>query len=146
MATPELPAGGPDMTGPPPTPPGETAEELDFEIAFYEGILEQLPDSVDLLMALGNDYTQRGLFEKGLTVDQRLCQLRARDPIIHYNLACSYSLLGRIDEALQALEQAIAYGYSDFRYVQLDPDLENLRGDPRYVSLLEGALRGKPAS
>jgi tetratricopeptide (TPR) repeat protein len=146
MATPDLPAGGSSTEGPPPQLPGECNEDLDFEIAFYEGILEHLPDSTDVLMALGNDYTQRGLFEKGLGVDKRLCELRQRDPIIHYNLACSYSLLGRIDESIQALEQAIAFGYVDLRYVQQDPDLENLRRDPRYVALLEGAVSKKLTS
>ncbi|MFW6163579.1 MAG: TPR end-of-group domain-containing protein [Planctomycetota bacterium] len=92
-------------------------------------------------MALGNDYTQRGHIEKGLGIDQRLCQLRSRDPIVHYNLACSYSLLGRVDEALEALEQAIAFGYDDFRYIHEDPDLKRVRSDPRFVALLEAALR-----
>jgi len=146
MAMPELPASGPETGGPPPQPPGERDEDLDFEIAFFEEVLEQLPDSVDVLMALGNDYTQRGLFEKGLCVDQRLCELRRRDPIIHYNLACSYSLLSRVDDSLKALEQAVAYGYDDFRYIQQDPDLANVRTDPRYVALLEGALRKKLTS
>lgn len=141
MAIPELPASGQGMPGSPPPSPGEDDEDLEFEIPFYEGILSHLPDSVDLLMALGNDYTQRGLFEKGLGIDQRLCQLRRRDPIVHYNLACSYSLLARVDEALGALQQAIAFGYDDFRYIQQDPDLEHVRGDPRFVALLESALR-----
>jgi tetratricopeptide (TPR) repeat protein len=134
------------MDGPLPELPAEEREALDFEIAFYEGILARLPDSQDVLMALGNDYTQRGLFAKGLTVDQRLCELRDGDPIAHYNLACSFSLLGRLDEALAALKQAVAYGYRDFEYVQQDPDLANLRADPRYLALLDDVLRDKLTS
>jgi len=134
MAEPELPNGGESC--------GEASrEDLDFEISFYEEILQRLPDSVDVLMALGNDYTRRGLIEKGLNVDQRLCQLRQSDPIIHYNLACSCSLLGQADEALDALTHAIEFGYRDLEYMQQDPDLENVRQDPRYLVLLEHALR-----
>jgi tetratricopeptide (TPR) repeat protein len=122
---------------PDPSPNNDEMEELDFEIAFYEGILERLPDAPDVLMALGNDYTRRGLFEKGLAVDEQLCRLRGDDPIVRYNLACTYSLLGRLDDALEALTTAVAMGYNDFSYMQQDPDLDNLRADPRYADFLE---------
>jgi tetratricopeptide (TPR) repeat protein len=122
---------------PDPSPNNDEMEELDFEIAFYEGILERLPDAADVLMALGNDYTRRGLLEKGLAIDEQLCRLRGNDPIVRYNLACTYSLLGRLDDALEALTTAVAMGYNDFSYMQQDPDLDNLRADPRYADLLE---------
>lgn len=115
-------------------------EDLEFEVAFYEELLKKLPNSIDILMALGNDYVRRGSFDRGLWVDQRLCELRAQDPIVHYNLACSYSLLGRVDEALAALEKAIRLGYRDYAYMQKDPDLKSLRTDPRYRRLLESVL------
>jgi len=117
-------------------------EDLDFEIAFYEAIIERLPDSIDVLMALGNNYTRRGLYEKGLHVDERLCQLRGKDPVVHYNLACSYALLGQTAKAIESLQLAIAYGYHDFIHLQRDPDLETIRKDPAYLALLESA-RGR---
>ena len=134
MAEPDLPNSGDGCVEGP-------NEDLDFEIGFYEQILERLPNSVDVLMALGNDYTRQGLVEKGLSVDERLCQLRQTDPIIHYNLACSCSLLGQLDKAIAALNQALEFGYHDIDFMQRDPDLENVRQDPRYLALLEGALR-----
>jgi len=121
----------------------ETAD-MDFEIAFYEAILEQAPNCVDVLMALSNNYTRRGLFEKGLNADQRLCRLRPSDPIIRYNLACSYSLLGQCDDALDTLQQAVCLGYSDLAFIQQDPDLEVVRQDPRYITFLEGLQLKKP--
>ena len=125
----------PERRGSPPR------EDLAFEIAFYERILKRLPDSVDVLMALGDNYTRCGLIEKGLTVDESLCRLRATDPIVHYNLACSYSLLGRTDEAIQTLEQAVTLGYHDFAHLQRDPDLDGIRRDPRYLALVDRVLR-----
>jgi tetratricopeptide (TPR) repeat protein len=119
----------------------DPGEDLDFEIAFYERILRRLPDSIDVLMALGNDYTERGLVEKGLAVDERLCRLRASDPIVRYNLACSYSLMGKVDEALTTLEQAVALGYRDCTHLQRDPDLDHIRRDPRYTAILERVQR-----
>jgi len=88
-------------------------------------------------VALGNAYTERGDFKKGLEVDQRLSAILNDDPIVHYNLACSYSLLGLIDEAYVALKKAIWLGYDDLSHIKKDPDLENLRKDVRFDSLLK---------
>ena len=135
MAKPEKP----DTLDPEAEP--EEAEDLDFEIEFYERVIERSPDCVDVLMALGDDYTKAGRYREGLEIDLKLAKLRANDPIVHYNLACSHSLLGQIDEALEALRRAIDLGYRDFAHMQRDPDLENLRRDPRYLALLEEALK-----
>ena len=58
------------------------------------------------------------------------------DPIVHYNLACSYSLLKMADFCLEALKKAIGLGYYDFDFINKDPDLEFIREDPRYRKLL----------
>ena len=51
-----------------------------------------------------------------------------------------------MDEAIEALERAVGFGYGDFGYIQRDPDLANVRSDPRFVSLMEGVLRKRPKS
>ena len=88
-------------------------------------------------MALGETYTRRGWYEKGLDVDRRLSQLRPHEPVIWYNLACSLSLLKRYDESLDALRQAIGLGYDDFEYMLKDSDLGALRQLPKFRRLLE---------
>ena len=111
-------------------------ELLDFEITFYEKLLRAYPDFVDVLMPLGHAYTRRGLHEQGLQIDLRLIALRGDDPLTWYNLACSYSLLNRVDESLKALRRATELGYTDFAYVQKDPDLKNLRLSPQFRDFL----------
>ena len=110
---------------------------LDFEIQFCQKLLSAYPDFTDVLMALGEAYTKRGRYEEGLQVDLRLAQLRADNPLTWYNLACSYSLLKRVDEAFGSLQESIARGYRDLRYLQSDPDLHNVRQSPRYRQLLD---------
>ena len=110
---------------------------LDFEIGFYEKLLQDHPKFVDALMALGETYTRRGWHEKGLSVDHQLTQLKPHEPVVWYNLACSLSLLKRFDEALDALRQAIGLGYDDFDYLLKDPDLAGLRQLPKFRQLLE---------
>jgi len=117
---------------------------LDFEIVFYEKLLHAYPDFVDALIPLGGAYTRRGLYEKGLQVDLRLTRLRDHDSLTWYNLACSYSLLNRVDESLDALRRAFALGYSDVAYLNQDADLTNLRRSPKFRQLLESLTSRQP--
>jgi len=51
---------------------------------------------------------------------------------VHYNFACSLSLIGSLEEAFKKIEEAVLLGYDDFSYILKDPDLENLRKHPRF--------------
>ena len=111
-------------------------EDLDFEILFFEALIKERPDYVDALVALGDVYTKRGRYKEGLRVDLRLRQLRPNDPVVHYNLACSYSLLKAANDCLDALERALKLGYQDFNFIEKDSDLDFIRKDPRYKKIL----------
>ena len=115
----------------------KSEELLDFEIVFYEKLLRAYPDFVDVLVPLANAYTRRGFHDKGMEIDLRLTQLRGDDPLTWYNLACSYSLLNRLDDSMAALRRAIEFGYMDVGYLQKDPDLANLRQSQKYRELLD---------
>jgi hypothetical protein len=110
--------------------------QLDFEIDFFGGILERKVDYVDVLRVMGNNLTLKGRYTQGLVIDKRLVQLRPKDPLAHYNLACSYALLKRPDQALRTLRLAVELGYRDFRYMKEDHDLDSIRHDPRFRQLL----------
>ena len=112
-----------------------------FEIEFYEKLLVQKEDFVDALIPLAEAYTKAGEYHKGLAVDKKLSVLKSDDPVVHYNLACSYSLVGEVDLALQTLQQAIALGYKDFGYMNQDPDLSLVRKDQRYKKLMINLLK-----
>jgi tetratricopeptide (TPR) repeat protein len=110
--------------------------QLDFEIDFYGGVLERSPNYVDVLRVMGNHLTLKGRYAQGLVIDKRLVQLRPSDALAHYNLACSYALLHRPDQALRTLRMAVELGYRDFRYMREDHDLDGIRHDPRFRQLL----------
>jgi tetratricopeptide (TPR) repeat protein len=119
-----------------PVPTAPQQSQLDFEIDFFEGVLNRNPDYIDVLRVHGNNLTLKGCYAEGLKIDRRIVELRPRDPLAHYNLACSYSLLKKIDQALRALRKAIELGYCDFRYMREDRDLAAVRKDPRFRQLL----------
>src|SRR5436309_9487598 len=82
--------------------------ELDVKITFMEGIVRRDPRYVEALQILGDHYTQRGRFDHSLTVDKQLSRLEPTNPLVFYNLACSYSLNSEFDLAAAALESALA--------------------------------------
>ena len=102
-----------------------------------EAALEADPLNLKALLVLGDEYTRAGEYEKGFRMDLKLVTLRPFDPIIRYNLACSYSLIGFTELALFVIEQAIELGYDDVDHMLADPDLENARSDPRFERLIK---------
>src|SRR5579863_1316491 len=104
--------------------------ELDVRIGFMEGVVRRDPAYIEALQVLGDDYTRRGKFVAGLKVDEQLSLLRPADPMVQYNLACSYSLTGNFNQAVAALERALNLGYHDLKWLDKDPDLGDLGGPP----------------
>ena len=108
----------------------------EFTIWFMEGVLEKYPTYVECLMYLGNAYTATGMHEEGLEADLRLKKLRPKDPLVLYNLACSFSLMGMLSESLGSLEKAIALGYDDLAHLVNDSDLDSLKDEDGYKVLI----------
>jgi tetratricopeptide (TPR) repeat protein len=106
--------------------------DLDIKISFLEGIVRRAPQYIDALQILGDHYTQRGKFEQSLEIDRQLSRLEPGNPLVFYNLACSYSLNGELNRAAVALQKALNLGYCDFKWLAKDPDLRLLRKHPLY--------------
>jgi hypothetical protein len=64
-------------------------------------------------------------------------RLRPGDPLTHYNLACSYALTIRFQDAVKSLERALDLGYNDFKWISRDPDLRRLRRHPLFKKIRE---------
>jgi TolB-like protein/Flp pilus assembly protein TadD len=57
-----------------------------------------------------------------------------------YNVACAYAVLGDRDDALAMLDQAIRHGRGNLEWIERDPDLDSLRGEPGFEAMV-GRLR-----
>jgi len=76
------------------------------------------------------------------SVERRAARAVAIDPEdcgILYNVACIYSLQGKIEEAIDCLEKAMkpTKGHWYKGWAQKDPDLDSLRSHPRFQALLQ---------
>ena len=54
----------------------------------------------------------------------------------YYSLACLHAAVGRKDQALDWLRRAAKAGYSNTAHMKTDPDMDNLRDDPRYAKII----------
>jgi len=115
--------------------------DLFDETTFFERVVKTRPNYIHALIPLAEACTHQGFYDKGLQIDKRLAKLCPNDPVIHYNLACSYALLGQIEEALSGLEKAIKLGYRDFVYLKKDRDLKSLHHDPKFKALIQAQDR-----
>ncbi len=112
-------------------------DQIDFDIRFYEAILDRNVKNVDALRQLVDLLATRGEYQRVMELDQRLVELRPHDCFAKYNLACSLSVLGQVGAALRMLEEAIRSGYDDFAHLEADADLEAVRRHPGYRGMLE---------
>ena len=55
----------------------------------------------------------------------------------YYNLSCSYSLMNKKKQAVDAFENAVKFGYKNYRHALSDKDLDNIRKDKKFTKLLQ---------
>jgi len=67
----------------------------------------------------------------------RAIEIAPEDSVVLYNVACNLATLGDVEKSLDYLERAVKHGTISSAWMRNDEDLANLRGDPRFVALLE---------
>jgi len=60
----------------------------------------------------------------------------------YYNMCCIESRRQNVSKALEYLERSFAENYTDFAWLDLDTDLDNIRDTPEFKKLVE-AQRAK---
>ncbi|HID22824.1 MAG TPA: tetratricopeptide repeat protein [Planctomycetaceae bacterium] len=110
--------------------------QREFELEFYERVLRRQPNYVEALKVHASNLAAVGRFQESLEIDRRLVQLRPDDPVVHYNLGCSYAQLGQLNKALAAIERSLQLGYNDLGHMLADGDLAELRRHARFVHLV----------
>lgn len=60
-----------------------------------------------------------------------------------YDLTCMYSRIGEKEKAVKTLEKAINSGYSDYKWILQDNDLDNIRNEEGFKKLIEELRKTK---
>jgi tetratricopeptide (TPR) repeat protein len=112
------------------------------ELARYEEALlplersaDLLPDDIHVLLALGWCYKRTGQLAKAIDALERAVKVDPSEAVLHYNLACYWSLARNRTLALRYLSRALEID-SNFRdLIPDEADFNPLRHDPEFRQL-----------
>ena len=86
-----------------------------------------------------------GRTAEGLEWGERAVRIDPDDAGVRYNVACLYALAGQRERALRCVEEAVSVGFGNRAWLEHDPDLESIRGDPRFTAILDRLPRPEPS-
>jgi len=107
--------------------------EWDEAVRNYKMALHHDAEIHEVYTNLSTAYLKSQRYDEAYQTLQILKEKTPENPLLHYNLACHFALTDKLDDSFAALNEAVKFGFKDFGEIESDPDLENLRKDPRYV-------------
>jgi tetratricopeptide (TPR) repeat protein/predicted Ser/Thr protein kinase len=124
----------------------EAIREYERELAFISSSDHALREraTIEVTQKLGAAWLRKGsaadadrYFDLSLKGFKGRVAKGADDPFTRYYIACLYALRGDAEKALDSLERSFAsLGPINRVRAPIDPDLESLRGNPRFQALL----------
>jgi serine/threonine protein kinase/Flp pilus assembly protein TadD len=97
--------------------------------------LRQVPEDARARMLLAGHYAGMNREEDAVRETNLAITLRPNEANVLYNAACTFGLMKKKSEALEALRKAWTAGWTDPNWVRHDPDLAILHGDPEFERL-----------
>ena len=98
--------------------------------------LQNSPNDARALCFGSVNLLEAGQTEKGMEWLERAKTSQGDDALNLYNVACVYSNIGEIEQALDCLEKSVRKGMAEVDWMMNDSDLDNLRDHPRFKALL----------
>ena len=107
-------------------------ERLNEAIANYKKALHHDKTLKEAVINLSTAYIKNLNFDEALETLNIGIALDSTNPHIHYNYACYYSLTDQPKASMEKLQKAIRFGFTNFKQIETDPDLEKLRQSPEF--------------
>lgn len=117
---------------------GEALRELRrYREAVYplRRCMELMPDDMHVALALGWCYKRTGRLPEAISTLEHAVKVEPGEAILHYNLACYWSLAHNRRQALQHLAYAIEIDGNFRDLVAEEPDFDPIRDDPLFQTL-----------
>ena len=108
------------------------AGQFEEAIINYKKAFHHNKNFKEATINLSTAYMKISNFDTALKTLQKGTILDPKNPHIHYNYACYYSLIGQPKASFKKLKEAIKLGFDQFKQIQTDPDLGNLRNSDEF--------------
>ncbi|MCK4429705.1 MAG: hypothetical protein KAW19_00225, partial [Candidatus Aminicenantes bacterium] len=82
-------------------------------------------------------YAVAGNRNEALKILEELFERSKQGYVSQYAIASIYAALGKNDQAFEFLEKAFKKRDRSLLLLKIDPRVDNLRADPRFIALLE---------
>jgi adenylate cyclase len=105
-------------------------------LAVVERHMELNPDDARAATMRAVALCRLGRTDEGFKWAERALYADPEDAGVRYNVACLYAVGGAPDRAMDCLELAVGAGFGNRDWLERDPDLDAVRGDPRFAELL----------
>jgi tetratricopeptide (TPR) repeat protein len=102
----------------------------------YNKALQLNPKFVPALNNLALVTAANKEYDKALAIFLDVLNYYPDDAETHYNVACMYSRLKKVDESIEWLKKAIDKGYKNWENIKSDDDLDNIRDAVGYKELI----------
>jgi putative intracellular protease/amidase len=105
-------------------------------IAGYRALIAKDAGDAEAWLGLGRALHGSKRYREAIDANLQAVKATPQRAAASFNLACSYAQTGEKEKALHAAEQAVAAGYRVKWAYENDPDLETIRADRRFKTLL----------
>jgi serine/threonine protein kinase/Flp pilus assembly protein TadD len=78
-----------------------------------------------------------GKLDEAKKEENKVLQLNPDDPLMLYNAACFYSLIGEKEMALNCLKNSIRLGFANYDWIKIDSDLNSIRNEAEFTEIIE---------
>jgi len=94
------------------------------------------PDEMDIALALGWCYKRTNRLAQAIDALTRAMIRNKSEPLLHYNLACYWSLAGNVAHAVENLQKALKLAPQMIFMVPSETDFDAIRHDPVFQALM----------
>lgn len=112
-------------------------QKFDDAIPFFEKALRQQPANLQAHLGLAWCYKRVNRLTKAIESLERAKQYHPDEPIVIYNLACYFSLLGDKPKAIECLGRSLRMEPQLKQLITEEEDFDQLRNDPDFQFVTE---------
>jgi Flp pilus assembly protein TadD len=116
-------------------------EALRWLERFAEALVElhhaadAMPDDIHVWLAMGWCYKRIKRIDLAIEALRRAREVEPGEALIHYNLACYWSLVGNVRKAVSCLSNALEIDSNYRDMIDREPDFEPIRNEPEFLAV-----------